>query len=139
MNTENTEQQLIADIDTLSKELLALLTAESDAMKERNIETLTRISSEKNTLLSRLQGCDEFLSQLFARTPETAVIADLKATLQQCHSLNSDNRTVALVELKHTNNSIELLRSLLNLDDVPLYGAYGKITVSREKRNLGVV
>lgn len=139
MNTENPEQHLMIELDALSKNLLSVLRAESQAMKERDIDTLSRLAGEKNGLLNRLQACNDFLSELFSQEPVSEQTESLKQQLRECHSLNRENRTIATVELKHTKNSIELLRSLLKLDDVPLYGAYGEVTVSREKRNLGVV
>ncbi len=139
MSTEISEQQLILELDGLSKQLINVLKAETVAMKQRDLDALSTLGSQKTVLLNRLQECNEFLSELFIRTPVSQETETLKQQLRECHSLNRDNRTMATVELKHTQNSIELLRSLLKLDDVPLYGAYGEVTVSREKRNLGVV
>lgn len=139
MNTEYADRQLVVELDELSKELVSVLKAEANAMKERDLDSLDRLGNEKSVLLNRLQACNAFLSELFERTPVLPEVENLKQQLRECHSLNRENRTIATVELKHTKNSIELLRSLLKLDDVPLYGAYGEVTVSREKRNLGVV
>lgn len=139
MNIDNSERQLIQELDALTLKLISVMQRETAAMKKRDLENLSRLSSEKSELLNLLQESNEFISQLLRRSPLIPEVERLKQQLAECHSINRVNRTLATVELKHTQNSIELLRSLLKLDDVPLYGAYGQVTVSREKRNLGVV
>ena len=42
-----------------------------------------------------------------------------------------------MLELKHTNKSLELLRSVLKMDDLELYSQRGDVDVKREKRKLG--
>jgi flagellar biosynthesis/type III secretory pathway chaperone len=108
-------------------------------MKERNSDELYSLVSQKTTILNQLQNSDTYLSELFSLSVQTDSVLELKESLSECRVLNTKNRTVALLELKHTNKSIEHLRSLLKLDDLPLYAPSGQLTVNREKRNLGTI
>lgn len=141
MNISNQENILQDDIKSLCFRLRSVLEAELIAIKERNTDELYNLVSQKNTILNELQKIDTYLSDLFSLVSETESdsVLELKKTLNDCRELNTKNRTVALLELKHTNKSIEHLRSLLQMDDLPLYAPGGQLTVNREKRNLGII
>lgn len=136
----NTEDKKIRDeIKSLCKTLCSVLEAELAAIKKRDPVELHSLVSQKTTILNELQSKDEYLSELFSHSEQSNSIKELKEILNECRMLNTQNRTLATLELKHTNKSIEHLRSLLNLDDLPLYAPSGQLTVSREKRNLGII
>jgi flagellar biosynthesis/type III secretory pathway chaperone len=138
MNKNMPEEQLREEIKSLCIALRDVLEAELVAINERNSDELYILVSQKTTILNNLQNQDTYLSDLFS-LPATDSILELKEAFNECRALNTKNRTVALLELKHTNKSIEHLRSLLKLDDLPLYAPSGQLTVNREKRNLGVI
>jgi flagellar biosynthesis/type III secretory pathway chaperone len=139
MNTNMAEKPLREDIKFLCKALRKVLEAELLAIKARDPDELHTLVRQKSKILNDLQQKDTYLAELFAQPHASDSILELKQTLSECRALNTKNRTVALLELKHTNKSIEHLRSLLKLDDLPLYAPGGQLTVSREKRNLGVI
>jgi flagellar biosynthesis/type III secretory pathway chaperone len=138
MNKNMPEEQLREEIKSLCIALRDVLEAELVAINERNSDELYILVSQKTTILNNLQNQDTYLSDLFS-LPATDSILELKEAFNECRALNTKNRTVALLELNHTNKSIEHLRSLLKLDDLPLYAPSGQLTVNREKRNLGVI
>ena len=141
MNTSIEEYKLRDDIKSLCLTLRSVLEAELVAIKERNTDELHNLVSQKTTILNELQKQDTYLSELFSLGTETESesVLELKETLNDCRDLNIKNRTVALLELKHTNKSIEHLRSLIKMDDLPLYAPGGQLTVNREKRILGII
>jgi flagellar biosynthesis/type III secretory pathway chaperone len=139
MNTNMAENQRREEIKSLCTALRNVLEAELVAIKERNSDELYSLVSQKTTILNQLQNSDTYLSELFSLSVQTDSVLELKESLSECRVLNTKNRTVALLELKHTNKSIEHLRSLLKLDDLPLYAPSGQLTVNREKRNLGTI
>jgi flagellar biosynthesis/type III secretory pathway chaperone len=139
MKTNFAENELHEEIKSLSVALRAVLEAELLAIKERNSDELHILVSQKTMILNKLQAQDAYLAELFSHDNETDSVLELKDTLNECRVLNTENRTVALLELKHTNKSIEHLRSLIKMDDLPLYAPSGQLTVNREKRNLGII
>lgn len=139
INTHIEEQQLQEEIKALCSALRSVLEAELVAITERDSDELHHLVSKKTTILNELQTKDTYLTELFAQPVTSDAVVELKETLGECRMLNTKNRTVALLELKHTNKSIEHLRSLLKLDDLPLYAPSGQLTVNREKRNLGII
>lgn len=139
MNTNMAEKELQEGIKSLCTALRSVLVAELVAIKDRNSDELYILVSQKTTILNNLQKKETYLSELFSNPIATDSVLELKETLNECRTLNTKNRTVALIELKHTNKSIEHLRSLLKLDDLPLYAPSGQLTVNREKRILGVI
>lgn len=141
MNTSIEEKKLRDDIKSLCLTLRSVLEAELVAIKERNTDELYNLVSQKTTILNELQKKDTYLSELFSLVTETESesVLELKETLNDCRDLNTKNRTIALLELKHTNKSIEHLRSLIKMDDLSLYAPGGQLTVNREKRNLGTI
>ena len=141
MNISIEENRLREDIKSLCITLRSVLEAELVAMKEQNSDELYNLVSQKTTILNELQKKDTYLSELFSHVTESESesVLELKEVLNECRDLNANNRTVALLELKHTNKSIEHLRSLLKMDDLPLYAPGGQLTVNREKRNLGII
>jgi len=130
-------QAVVTELDLLAKEFKRLLNVETSVMETRSADALPSLVDEKNQVVTQLQSKEATLIGLFSEFPENDSVQKLKQTLTECQQLNRQNQNIALVELKHTQNSLELLRSLLKLDDLPLYSSEGQIKVKREKRNFG--
>jgi len=130
-------QNVITELDMLANEFKRLLNVETSVMETRSTDALPSLVEEKNQVVTQLQDKETTLIGLFSEYPDDDSVQKLKRTLTECQLLNRQNQNIALVELKHTQNSLELLRSLLKLDDLPLYSSEGQITVKREKRNFG--
>ncbi len=139
MNVNTEDHKIREEIKSLCKALCSVLESELAAIKARDTEELHILVSQKTIILNELQSKDTYLTELFSHADQTDSIKELKESLNECRMLNTQNRTVAILELKHTNKSIEHLRSLLKLDDLPLYAPSGQLTVNREKRNLGII
>jgi flagellar biosynthesis/type III secretory pathway chaperone len=138
MDIENTASQaLISELDELASEFTNILSTETRVMETRSSDALAGLMERKNELIARLQQQESMLVTLFTEYPDHASVKELKLQFERCQELNRRNQSIALLELKHTQNSLELLRSLLNLDDLPLYSPVGQIRIKREKRNLG--
>ncbi len=114
-----------------------LLDDEAALMKVRNAGDLPLLVARKNEAIAELMKNENFMIHLFADHADESAVAALRQQLDACRALNSLNRSVASIELSATRKSLELLRSLLRMDDLPLYGSAGKISVVREKRDLG--
>jgi len=130
-------QTVITELDLLANEFKRLLNVETNVMETRSADALPSLVDEKNKVVTQLQSKEATLIGLFSEFSENDSVQKLKQTLTECQQLNRQNQNIALVELKHTQNSLELLRSLLKLDDLPLYSSEGQIKVKREKRNFG--
>ncbi len=138
MNVDAPESKTVmTELDLLANEFKRLLDVETQVMETRSTDALPGLADEKNEIVVQLQNKESVMIGLFAEHPENDEVKKLKDTLAECQSLNRQNQSIALQELKHTQNSLELLRSLLKLDDLPLYSSEGHITVKREKRNFG--
>lgn len=131
------DERLVQELNDLAAEFKRLLEAETSVMEARSTDALPGLVEEKNQIVGSLQEQEPFLINLLNDHAEVDSVQSLKNLLEQCQQLNRQNQTIALVELKHTQNSLELLRTLLKLDDLPLYSAAGDIRVKREKRDLG--
>lgn len=114
-----------------------LLDGESALMKARNVADLPAMVARKNDVINTLMAHENFLISLLTSHSDEPAVQTLKEQLETCRARNRDNQAVAAVELRATHRSLELLRSVQRMDDLPLYGAAGKISVVREKRDLG--
>lgn len=114
-----------------------LLSDEAALMKVRNAVDLPELVARKNQVIAGLTRDEAFLIHLFAEYVNEPSVVELREQLNACRELNRINKAVAMSELNATRKSLELLRTLQRMDDLPLYGAAGKIKVVREKRRLG--
>lgn len=127
----------LTEAGRLVSELESLLESESQLMQKGTPEDLLALAQRKSDILNGLALKEGHLLGLFASYPGDDRVSELKTRLQACRTLNEDNQQVALMELSHTRKSLELLRSMLKMNDVPMYGSTGHLTVNREKRNFG--
>ncbi len=119
------------------KRFKRLLDDEAALMKVRNAGDLPALVARKNEATGELMQNENFMIHLFSDHADESSVAELRQQLEACRELNRLNQSVASIELNATRKSLELLRSLQRMDDLPLYGSAGKISVVREKRNLG--
>lgn len=130
-------QSWLQKVEEQVEQFQRLLNDESALMKVRNADGLSELVSRKNAAIAELTKNEQFLIHLFKDHGDESSVAALREQLAACRELNRLNKVVALSELNATRKSLDLLRSLQRMDDLPLYGAEGKIKVAREKRNLG--
>lgn len=119
------------------KRFRRLLDDEAALMNVRNAGDLPALVARKNVAIGELMQNENFMMHLFSDHANESSVTDLRQQLEACRELNRLNQSVASMELNATRKSLELLRSLQRMDDLPLYGSAGKISVVREKRNLG--
>ena len=127
----------VADIKSLVESLSVLLDEELALMQSMSADALTDLLLRKQSLLDSIASRELTLRQLFSATGQDASIASLRELIALCSEKNQRNRSVGQVQLNHASKSLELLRSMLKMNDVPTYGASGSLTVAREKRNFG--
>jgi len=135
--SETERSTLLTETGRLVAELETLLASEFRMMQSGTSEELLVLVQRKEQLLGGLAARQSSLLKLFTDFTHDAQINDLKIRLQACRTMNEQNQQVAMVELNHTRKSLEMLRSLLRLNDVPVYGSTGQVTVAREKRDFG--
>ncbi len=134
----NTEHIKVArEVGELVTELLKVLDEEYALIESSSPERLTALVQQKDTILHTITARGQVLSTLFEQASDNPEVGRLMQQVRQCRDLNERNKSVAHVQLSHTRKSLEMLRSLMNLNDVPVYGATGEITVAREKRDFG--
>ena len=131
------QSTLLTETGRLVSELETLLASESRTMQSSTPEDLIALAQRKGDILNGIAAREISLIELFSRNTRDTQIIDLKNRLQACRTMNGQNQQVALVELSHTRKSLEMLRSLLKMNDVPVYGSTGQVTVTREKRDFG--
>ncbi|NND89872.1 MAG: flagellar protein FlgN [Granulosicoccus sp.] len=130
-------QLLVQEVARLVSSLSALLDEEFKVMKVSSAESLEALLARKEAVLDAIGQRESELAQLFGQSPGDPVVEALRTQVRQCHELNQRNKTIANLHLSHTRKSLELLRSMLKMNDVPVYGASGEVTIKREKRDLG--
>jgi len=130
----------------LANRLYGVLEAELLVLQTRRVEEIGAMTEEKRTLIDQLAELEPAVKSLLTSdntdgktlADEEEVLA-FKNRIQACQARNKNNQALALMELDHSREALALLRSLMQLEDVTLYGAGGNLSVIREKRNLGAV
>ncbi|MGQ7848514.1 hypothetical protein ACUNV4_28720 [Granulosicoccus sp. 3-233] len=130
-------QSRLAEVQDRIEQFRRLLADEAALMKVRNAADLPVLVEKKNQAIAELSRSEAFLIHLFEAHMDEPSVVELREQLNACRELNRINKAVAMSELNATRKSLDLLRSLQRMDDLPLYGAAGKINVVREKRRLG--
>jgi len=128
---------LLKQANQLVDEFERLLSSELDLLKNGQIEGLEAIAEAKHELMDQIGAREGQLIKLFEDTTANSKVKHLKERLKKCRADNKDNHALVMLELKHSKKSLELLRSVLNMDDLSLYSENGEVEVNREKRKLG--
>ena len=128
---------LMDKANALVSEFERLLESELYLLKTGQAEGLEAIANAKQSLIDAIGEEEINLIELFKAEYENDDVKSLKQRLMQCRTDNRNNHALVMLELKHTNKSLELLRSVLKMDDLSLYSERGKVHVNREKRRFG--
>ncbi len=144
-NTENAKdskpkvstEQLVVDAGEMIGEFERLLASESYLLETGQAKGLQAIAEAKDVLVGKLSKHEHMLINIFEHEADLPAVAGLKARLVKCRVDNQNNHALVMLELKHANKSLELLRSVLRMDDLSLYSERGTVNVNREKRRFG--
>jgi len=128
---------LLSTVEHLAGEFERLLASELHLLKTGQVGGLEAIAEAKQLIVDQIGEHEVNLIALFTEQPETAEVVSLRERLTQCRADNKNNQGLVMLELKHTNKSLELLRSVLDMDDLCLYSERGEMQVNREKRKFG--
>ena len=128
---------LLTAADILVSEFERLLASELHLLKTGRDEGLEAIAEAKQSLVDKIGAQEAKLIELFEAHPKNDEVRNLKQRLMACRTENRNNYTLVMLELKHSNKSLELLRSVLRMDDLSLYRERGTVRVRREKRRFG--
>lgn len=128
---------LLDKVNALVTEFERLLASELHLLKTGRGEGLEAIANAKQSLIEAIAKEESNLVELFKAEPGNDDVQSLKQRLVQCRTENRNNYALVMLELKHTNKSLELLRSVLKMDDLSLYSEHGKVRIKREKRRFG--
>lgn len=141
------KQHVIAKAILISENLHVLLKSEQEVMNSRDEASVRSLAAEKQRLLVELESLSagielQPVANGVVQAQEEDLALDvskrkLRKILLECQQINRDNQALASVEVKHTRDALELLRSLMKMNDVAVYGEAGELSVSREKRLLG--
>ena len=129
--------QILNTAEHLVSEFERLLASEMHLLQTGRAEGMQAIAEAKQVLIDKLSDIEPELVELFVSQAHVPEIQDLKTRLLQCRTDNRNNHSLVMLELKHTNKSLELLRSVLKMDDLELYSQRGEVDMKREKRKLG--
>ncbi len=130
---------------SIAENLHALLKSEHKIMKSRDEASVRSLAISKQQLLVELESLGSGIQSIANGTEVTdkeevslkMSKQRLREILLQCQQINRDNQAIASVEIKQSRDALELLRSLMNMNDVAVYGEAGEMSVTREKRHLG--
>lgn len=137
-NTENVDvKSVIASSNEWVIRFTARLDDEIRLLRNDELAGLHHVSERKQQLLYDLASREKKLIKIFAQHGHLPEIKHLKEQLQMCKDRNLANQRVVMQHLNHTNKSLELLRSLLRMNDLSLYSDRGQLRVKREKRHIG--
>lgn len=134
---DGSSTSLLLMADSLVIEFERLLANELHLLKTGRDEGLEAIAEAKQSLVKRIGEEEVDLIELFEAYPRDDKVKKLKQRLMNCRTENRNNYALVMLELKHANKSLELLRSVLRMDDLSLYSEQGKVRVNREKRRFG--
>lgn len=127
----------LSAVDELVSRFEQHLESELQILKTGQAEGLEAVALAKKLLVEKINEQEEDFVELFANHGDDERVIDLKSRLTQCRTDNRSNHSLVLLELKHADKSLELLRSVLNMDDLSLYSDRGEVQVNREKRRFG--
>ena len=141
LSTSRTDKLVPSHVLVRAEELVSefeqLLASEMNLLKSGRTEGMQAIAEAKQLLIDELGSIEPTLVASFVNHPEASDVQSLKDRLTQCRTDSRNNYALVMLELKHTNKSLELLRSVLRMDDLSLYSQRGDVDVKREKRRLG--
>ncbi len=135
--SSSSTQELLAYVSELVSEFERLLASEEYLLSTGKSSGMQAIADAKQSIVVQLQGHDERLKKLFVSDGAVKEVATLKARMMRCQSGNKSNHRLVMLELKHANKSLDLLRSVLKMNDLSLYSSRGAVTVKREQRRIG--
>ena len=136
--TNSNEKRLTVNAaKKLVSEFERLLGSERQLLEQGQADGLQAIAEAKQAVISQLSSIESSLIKMFTESAAQEDVQHLKERLLRCRSDNRSNHDLVLLELKHTNNSLELLRSVLKMDDLALYSQRGEVDMKREKRKFG--
>ena len=130
---------------SIAQNLNVLLESEWEVMKSRDEAAVRSLAMEKQHLLVELEslgsGIQNVVNETTLSDKEEVSLKMSKQRLREillrCQQVNRDNQAIASVEIKQSRDALELLRSLMKMNDVAVYGEAGEMTITREKRLLG--
>lgn len=127
----------IERMQSLAAEFEKLLVEENLQLEAAVIDGLNATAKSKLEVTNSLSSMESQLVQLLDRHADHKQVQTLRETLTRCRDQNLQNKSLTLLVLKHTNSSLDLLRSLQMMDDLSLYSAGGELDVKREQRHIG--
>lgn len=130
-------QDLVLHASQLVLEFERLLESERYLLSTGKASGMQAIADAKQSVVAQLQEHDMQLRDLFASGNADKDVAKLKTRMMQCQTDNKSNHSLVMLELKHVNKSLDLLRSVLKMNDLSLYSSRGAVTVKREQRRIG--
>lgn len=136
----DTEAELIGTGIALTRILLDMLDDELSLMLARDAQALEDLVFRKQRLVDDLKRIEPLLlERLRTESPvdPDSELGRLRGLMLEGRDKNRRNQTVAITGLRNANQSLSLLRSMLDMDDLALYDSEGALLVSREKRRLG--
>ncbi|MFK8083243.1 MAG: hypothetical protein AB8B97_23435 [Granulosicoccus sp.] len=136
-SVSTSQKSLILLTEHLVGEFERLLNSELHLLKTGQSNGLEAIAEAKHYLVDQISAQEAAIVDLFEKQPDSVEITTLKERLTQCRISNRSNHELVMLELKHANKSLELLRSVLKMDDLSLYSESGEVQINREKRNIG--
>lgn len=127
----------IERMQSLAAEFEQLLVDENLQLEAAVIDGLNETAKSKQEVTNSLSSMEPQLVQILEQHADHKQVQALKDTLGRCREQNLQNKSLTLLVLKHTNSSLDLLRSLQRMDDLSLYSAGGELDVKREQRHIG--
>ena len=139
-------KSLLQQESSTLEDLYAVLMKELVALKERDTESVTLLSQEKNTLLNELQKLDKerqlCLQSTSSQTGNTGFIDginqltnEIEACLNKCKKQNSING--GIIEMSKLFNEKMLDIICGNADKETTYGSTGKNNTDKNQHSLG--
>lgn len=132
---------------TTLNELHAVLTREHIALKERNSESITLLSEEKNTLLNNLEKLDQerqfFLQNDMQNNTQpvsneiSQLNSEIELCLDKCKKQNNINGSIIEMSKLFNEKMLDIICG--NPDRKTTYGATGKNNTDKNQHSLGRV
>ena len=136
---EQTEEEIVNLATQHAEQLIEVLDSEYQAMHRRDLDSISELANQKDSLLKSLSSLEPKLVASLTKNIVSENSASFKKVLLLCRERNERNRTIALVELNQNTKALSLLKSVMKVDDESVYNAVGSLSGTRVKRYLGSV
>ena len=129
--------EVVKQVFHSAEKLKEVLNREYDALLARDVESISKLASEKEVLLNSLAQLEPQLLSVYNSSAIKEEEQSVQQLIQLCRELNGRNHSLVMIAIDQNRKSLSLLRSVLELDQASEYSPNGELHADQSKRYLG--